>query len=137
MKSFGLSVAALTALCLVACHLGERTTPASEAAAKTPRHTETFTGEVVKRNNEYRFRLLTQPQPEATVEPAPEQILRLTRANNASDFVSEEIHMRKYYGKTIVVKGQLDEDWIAKADIVGQWLRPGETRGSTLVGPEP
>ncbi len=105
-----------------ACSLGEPRAPAAVSG-----HFENFTGEVVKRSGEYRFRPFGEP----------EQIQRLSRSKNPRDFASDEIHLRKYYGKTIVVKGILADDWIAKADIVGQWLRHGEPRGSTLTGPEP
>ena len=111
-----------------ACSHGDRPVAAEPAApAAVSGQAETFTGEVVRRNGEYRFRSLGEP----------EQIQRLTRSKDPREFASDEIHLRKYYGKTIVVKGISAGDWIAKADIVGQWLRPGEARGSTLTGPEP
>lgn len=114
-----------TAVCLSACHLGEK--PAPAGAAPVSGVFEKFTGQVVKRNGEYRFQPLGEP----------EKIQRLSRSKNPGEFASDEIHLRKYYGKTIVVQGFDAGDWIAKADIIGQWLRPGEPRGSTLVGPEP
>jgi hypothetical protein len=128
--SLRLSLLAFSALCLFACSHGgtqpEATPPA--ATAKVPSHFEKITGEIVRRNGEYRFKLLGEE---------PEKILRLSRSKDPREFANDEIHLRKYYGKTLVVKGILYEDWIAKADIIGQWLRPGEPRGSTLVGPEP
>jgi hypothetical protein len=120
----------LASVSLFACsHRGNQ--PAAEAPAATANargKSETFTGEVVRRNGEYRFKLLGAE---------PEKIQRLSRSRDPKEFASDEIHLRKYYGKTIVVKGIAHDDWIAKADVVGQWLRPGEPRGSTLVGPEP
>ncbi len=137
----GRTVIALGVSCLCACSHHRDSAPTEQPAttSRVSHHTETFTGEVVKRNNVYCFRQLSEPQPETPPVPTStsERILRLTRAADAKDFASEEIHLRKYYGKTIVVKGHLDQDWIARADVVGQWLRPGEPRGSTLVGPEP
>jgi hypothetical protein len=110
---------------LPACHLGEK--PATGAAAPVSGTFEKFTGQVVMRNGEYRFQPLDQP----------EKIQRLSRSRSPGAFASDEIHLRKYYGKTLVVQGYDAGDWIAKAEIIGQWLRPGETRGSTLIGPEP
>jgi hypothetical protein len=125
------SLLALGALCLFACSHGGNQQAEEQKPAVAPDVTgrpEKFTGEIVKRNGEYRFKVLGED---------PEKILRLSRTRTPKDFVEEEIHLRKYYGKTIVVQGIMAEDWIAKADIIGQWLRPGETRGSTLTGPEP
>lgn len=135
----GRFVIALSVSCLVACSHHRDSAPTEQPAttSRVSHHTETFTGEVVKRNGEYCFKLLSEPQPETGPTPASERILRLTRAGDAKEFASDEIHLRKYYGKTIVVKGHLDQDWIAKADVVGQWLRPGQPRGATLIGPEP
>ena len=124
------SLIALSAAFLFACSHGEKkpdVAPAAATAAVTG-HSERFTGEVVRRNGEYRLKLLGEE---------PEKILRLSRSRDPREFASDELHLRKYYGKTLVVKGILAEDWIAKAEVVGQWLRPGEARGSTLVGPEP
>jgi hypothetical protein len=124
------SFVALSAACLFACsHHGSQTIETQPAATtKVPSRFEKITGEVVRRNGEYRFKVVGEE---------PEKILRLTRSRDPKEFASEEIHLRKYYGKTLVVKGILYEDWFAKADVLGQWLRPGEPRGSTLVGPEP
>lgn len=116
----------LAALSLSACHLGEPR-PSSTEVASVSSSFEKFTGQVVKRSGEYYF----QPQDQ------PEKIQRLSRSKNPTQFTADEIHLRKYYGKTIVVQGFDAGDWIAKAEIIGQWLRPGEPRGSTLIGPEP
>ena len=129
----------LIAVSFAACSHGRSQSATAEPAVvkAAPRHTETFTGEVVKRNGEYRYKLMTAPKAEANAGAEPEQLLRLSRSKNAKEFASDEIKLRKYYGKIIVVKGQLDQDWIAKADVVGQWVRPGQTRSATQVGPEP
>jgi hypothetical protein len=116
----------LAAVCLSACHLGEPRPSAAEAA-KVSSSFEKFTGQVVKRSGEYRFQPLDHP----------EKIQRLSRSKNPTQFAADEIHLRKYYGKTIVVQGFDAGDWIAKAEVIGQWLHPGEPRGSTLTGPEP
>jgi hypothetical protein len=116
----------LAALSLSACHLGEPR-PSSAEAAKVSSTFEKFTGQVVKRSGEYYFQPLDHP----------EKIQRLSRSKNPTQFASDEIHLRKYYGKTLVVRGFDAGDWIAKAEVIGQWLRPGEPRGSTLIGPEP
>jgi len=124
------SLVVFSAVGLFACSRGGNQTAAAPAAvmADVRGPSQTFTGEVVRRNGEYRFKLLGEE---------PEKIQRLTRSRDPHEFASDEIHLRKYYGKTIVVKGIAHDDWIVKADVVGQWLRPGEPRGSTLVGPEP
>ena len=117
----------LISVCFAACSHGRSRAAAAEPAVvkAAPRHTETFTGEVVKRSGEYRFKLMTAPKTEGTAEAEPEQLVRLSRSKNAKEFASDEIKLRKYYGKIIVVKGQLDQDWIAKAEL--------ETRGVTFT----
>ena len=67
----------------------------------------------------------------------PSNLQRLTRAKKMKEAVAKEIQLRKYFGKTLVVQGESQEDWILGAEVLGQWLRPGEPRGSTLTGPEP
>ena len=121
------SLLALGAVSLFACSHGDKKPDVAPPAAVTG-HSERFTGEVVRRNGEYRMKLMGEE---------PEKILRLSRSRDPREFASDELHLRKYYGKTLVVNGILADDWIAKAEVVGQWLRPGEPRGSTLVGPEP
>ena len=88
---------------------------------------DTFTGEIVRRNGKYCFKPLDQG----------ETIWRLTRAANPKEFADDEMNLRKYYGKILVVKAVLRDDWLATAEVVGQWTRPGEPRGPTLTGPEP
>lgn len=65
-----------------------------------------------------------------------EEHIRLTRAKKRSEFAAEEIHLKKYYEKTLAVRGKREGEWIWAADVVGQWLRPGDTRGSNLTAPD-
>ena len=62
-------------------------------------------------------------------------VYRLTRAKRSSEFVAEQINLRKYYEKTIVIRGKREADWIWSAEIVGQWNKPGESRGANLLAP--
>ena len=101
-----------------------RTMTDTHPTAKLEGKSETFTGRVVLIAQGYRFRPLDS-----------EDILQLTRAKRRSAFVAEEINLQKYYEKTLVVHGRREGDWIWGADIVGQWLRPGESRGSNLNAP--
>ncbi len=141
MKSTVALLSALTVMAYFgACsQRGDERGKRATAAAVRPssKAVEHFNGEVVRRNGEYRFKL-SNPAKAEPGNPAPvEQVFRLSRSRDPKEFASDEIHLRKYFGKTIVVKGILESGWIAKADIVGQWNRPGETRGPTLTGPEP
>jgi hypothetical protein len=81
----------------------------------------------VKVDEGYRFK----PQDD------PEHLLRFTHAGKSRDFVTEEFSLRKYFKKTIVVRGRLAGDWFTRIGVQGQWLRPGERRSATLIGPEP
>jgi hypothetical protein len=49
---------------------------------------------------------------------------------------TEEITLKKYYEKTLAVQGRREGEWIWSAEIVGQWLHPGEARGSNLNAPD-
>ena len=114
--------------CLCACARG----PREETVRETPGPIEQFTGQIVRIESEtgevgYRFK----PQNE------PENLQRFTRAKGGSDLASLEINLRKYFGKTLVVQGDSRRGWLLRATVLGQWLRPGEKRGSTLLGPEP
>lgn len=62
--------------------------------------------------------------------------LRLTRARRGNNYESEEIHIRKYFGKILVVRGDAGEGWILEAVVLGQWLRPGEKSGPNVEGPK-
>jgi hypothetical protein len=127
MKTFVLPFGAAVALFLLfgCTHGAEQSNTAGEPAriSKTP--TETFTGKVILAEAGYRLRLADEP----------ESLLRLTRARKSSEFAAEQINLMKYYEKTIAVRGKRQDDWIWAADIVGQWLRPGEARGSNLLAP--
>lgn len=84
----------------------------------------TFTGKVVLARDGYRLHL-----------DDPEANLRLTRAKRASEFGNEEIGLRKYYEKTVAVRGTREGEWIWDADIVGQWNKPGEATGANQLAP--
>jgi hypothetical protein len=84
---------------------------------------ETFSGRVVLLTSGYRLRI------------SDKEVVRLTRAHKASEFVNEEINLRKYFEKTLAVRGRREGDWVWGADIVGQWNRPGESRGANLLAP--
>jgi hypothetical protein len=127
MKTFVLSIGAAVAL-LLSCgctHAVQQRNAATPPAMTRTAPTERFTGKVVLVGAGYRLRLLDEP----------ESLLRLTRAKRNSEFVAEQINLMKYYEKTIVVQGKRRDDWIWAAEIVGQWLRPGESRGSNLLAP--
>lgn len=83
-----------------------------------------FTGKVVLLGEGYRLRLLDS-----------EKIVSLTRAKRADRFQIEQINLRKYYEKTLVVRGTLEQDWIWGAEVVGQWLKPGERRSANQLAP--
>jgi hypothetical protein len=127
MKTFVLSFGAAVALLLLygCTHGVQQPNPATPPATTSTAPTERFTGKVVLVGAGYRLRLLDEP----------ESLLRLTRAKRNSEFVAEQINLMKYYEKTIVVQGKRRDDWIWAAEIVGQWLRPGESRGSNLLAP--
>ena len=127
MKTFFLPFGAAVALFLLfgCTHGAQQPNPAAQSAATSKAPTERFTGKVVLVGAGYRLRLLDEP----------ESLLRLTRAKRSSEFAAEQINLMKYYEKTIVVRGKRQDDWIWAAEIVGQWLRPGESRGSNLLAP--
>jgi hypothetical protein len=128
MKRFALQFfAALSLLCFFACSHRANQDAQTAATAKAPRHIETFTGKILKTDDGYRFKPLSDQ----------ENLQRITRAKRGNNYETEEINMRKYFGKTLVIRGDSDDGWILEAVVLGQWLRPGEKRGSTLTGPEP
>ena len=125
MKSFAFrSFAALNLLVLGACSHGPKQ---ASAPPEVRGPIGTYTGQIVKVEEGYRFKPLEEP----------ENLQRLTRAKGGTDLAAEEINLRKYFGKTLVVKGDSRHGWLLRAAVVGQWNRPGETRGPTLTGPEP
>jgi hypothetical protein len=127
MKTFVLPFGAAVALFLLfgCTHGAQQPNTAGQPATASKTPTETFTGKVILAEAGYRLRLANEP----------ESLLRLTRARKSSEFAAKQINLTKYYEKTIVVRGKRQDDWIWVADIVGQWLRPGETRGSNLLAP--
>lgn len=100
--------------------------PASTKLGDAPR--ETFTGQVVLLAEGYRFR----------PNDNPDDSYRLTRATRPNELVNLEVHLRKYYGKTITVRGRKQDGWLWEAAVIGQWVRPGESTGpNTTAPPEP
>jgi hypothetical protein len=113
----------------------DRPQPRARAAAAQPQlaatpklkaQTETLTGKVVLAGGGYRLKLANDKSG---------KLFRLTRAKRSREFTAEQINLRKYYEKTIVVRGKREDDWIWSADIAGQWNKPGESRGSNLLAP--
>ena len=87
---------------------------------------ETLTGEVVKVDAGYRVK----------PEKEPEKLLRLTKGRRGGNPEADESQLRKYFSKTLTIRGERVDDWIFEAQILGQWMRPGDKRGSTLLGTE-
>ena len=87
---------------------------------------ETFTGKVVLDDGAYRFEPLDEPG----------TLLKLTRARRETEFESGQILLRKYYEKTITVKGMRKDDWIWHADITGQFVPPGGPTGPNMNAPK-
>lgn len=90
------------------------------------KNTEVFTGKVVLDNGAYRLQLLNEPG----------SLIKLTRARRESEFEAEQILLRKYYEKTITVKGTRKDDWIFGADITGQYVPPGGPTGPNMNAPK-
>jgi hypothetical protein len=88
--------------------------------------TETLTGKVVLVKAGYRIKLM---------DDGSGTFFRVTRGKRSREFLTEQINLRKYYEKTIVVRGKREDDWIWSAEIVGQWNKPGESRGPNLLAP--
>lgn len=115
-------------ICLTGCSLipHHEDKPQAEKPPPEPRlnnTVETVTGKVVLVTEGYRLRI------------GDKDLVRLTRAHRASEFQNEEINLRKYYEKTLAVRGRREGEWIWAADIVGQWLRPGESPGPNVLAP--
>ena len=123
MKTLALwSAAALSLICLGGCAHDKRESPAPPA--KLQGQSETFTGRVVLAPEGYRFKLADS-----------EEHVRLTRATERSELVKEEMKLRKYYEKTLAVRGKREGEWVWDASVVGQWLRPGESSGPNVDAP--
>jgi hypothetical protein len=114
----------ITLVAVLGCSHGPKEA-APPPPAKLGGATETVTGKVVLVAEGYRLKLTDES----------EDLLRLTRAKKSSELAAEEINLRKYYEKTLVVRGRRQDEWIWAAEITGQWLRPGERRGSNLTAP--
>src|SRR4051794_35670025 len=117
----GMLAAAL--LAMGACAHDDKSAAASApASTKGTGKFETFTGNIIKTDEGYRF----------SPEDAPETLQRLTRADDGAHFESDEVHMRKYFGKKLVIKGVVaGHGWIARVSVVGQYLQAGESAGPT------
>jgi hypothetical protein len=102
----------------------EESRPKSAALLKG--QPETFTGRVVLDNGAYRFEPLNEPG----------TLLKLTRARRETEFENDQILLRKYYEKTITVKGMRKDDWIWHADITGQYVPPGASTGPNMNAPK-
>jgi hypothetical protein len=104
--------------------------PVEESRPKSPAllegQSETFTGRVVLDNGAYRFEPLNEPG----------TLLKLTRARRETEFENDQILLRKYYEKTITVKGMRKDDWIWHADITGQYVPPGGQTGPNMNAPK-
>lgn len=87
---------------------------------------EIFTGKVVLDDGAYRFEPLNEPG----------TLLKLTRARRETEFETGQILLRKYYEKTITVKGMRKDDWIWHADITGQYVPPGGPTGPNMNAPK-
>jgi hypothetical protein len=100
---------------------------AERKATPNPKaHTETLTGKVVLVKAGYRIKLM---------DDGSGTLFRMTRGKRSREFLAEQINLRKYYEKTIVVRGKREDDWIWSAEVVGQWNKPGESRGPNLLAP--
>jgi len=97
-----------------------------KSSALLQKDTEVFTGKVVLDNGAYRLQLVNEPG----------SLLKLTRARRESEFEAEQILLRKYYEKTITVKGSRKDDWIWAADITGQYVPPGGPTGPNMNAPK-
>jgi hypothetical protein len=126
MPNFEKVIVALSLICLASCSFFTGISEKPEKPEKPTGPIVTLTGEVIRTENGYRFKPLKETE-----------ALHLTKATARKEAAAEEIDLRKYFGKTLVIRGQRQDDWIFRAEVMGQWLRPGEKRGSTLLGPEP
>ena|SRR5581483_4150461 len=97
-----------------------------KSSALLEKQTEVFTGKVVLEDGAYRFEPVNEPG----------TLLKLTRARRESEFEAEQILLRKYYEKTITVKGTRKDDWIWGADITGQYVPPGGATGPNMNAPK-
>jgi hypothetical protein len=126
MPNFSKVIVALSLICLAGCSFFAGISEKPPKPEKPTAPLVSLTGQVIRTENGYRFQPLKETE-----------ALRLTKATDKKEAAAEEIILRKYFGKTLVVRGQREGDWIFGAQVMGQWLRPGEKRGSTLLGPEP
>src|SRR4051812_40600158 len=88
--------------------------PVKPSSTKVRSERETIAGQVVLVAEGYRFR----PNDE------PNNDYRLSRADTSNELANQEIRLRKYYGKALVVKGRKQEEWLADAAVIGQFLKP-------------
>ena len=95
-----------------------------KSAALLQNNSEIFTGKVVLDNGAYRLQL------------SDGTLMRLTRGRRETEFEGQQILLRKYYEKTITVKGTRQDDWIWHADITGQYVPPGGPTGPNMNAPK-
>ena len=126
MKALVLSLLAVAGVFLSGCGIFEGINQKPAPTVEVKGKTEEFTGQIIKTDDGYRF------------SQAGGETFRLTRARESKEFQNEELPMRKYFGKTLVIQGiNAGDGWIARVQVVGQWNYPGETRGPTQTGAEP
>lgn len=128
MKFSGIVVVAVAALLsLFACSHGQKQAeaPAQPATTKLQGNSQKYTGQVVLVAEGYRFR----------PNDSPDDLFRMTRATRPNELTSLEIHLRKYYGKSLVVRGKRQDNWLWEATVLGQWLKPGESAGPVVTAP--
>src|SRR4051812_45250804 len=110
MKLPALSLIALSIICLEGCaHGAKQAAPAPAATTKLQGQNERFTGRVVLVTAGYRIKLTDS-----------EELVRLTRAKKRSELAKEEIILKKYYEKTLAVRGRRDGEWLWSAEVLGQ-----------------
>ena len=122
-------VAGASLVCLCGCWILETPSPNAQRPAITPKlapERQDFTGKVVLADDAYRVELLKEPGSR----------IKLTRGRRQSEFTEQQIYLKKYFEKTIVIRGTREGDWIWGADIIGQWNKPGESQGPNMNAPK-
>jgi hypothetical protein len=122
-------IAGASVIGLCGCWILETPQPGAQRPAMTPKlepQRKDFTGKVILVDNAYRVELIKEPGSR----------MRLTRARRESEFAEQQIYLKKYFEKTIVIRGTRQDDWIWGADIIGQWTKPGESQGPNMNAPK-
>src|ERR1700736_2463593 len=107
MKTLSLQFfVAISLVCLCGCGLFRGIT--EKAPPTEPRgQLVTLPGQVIRTEGGYRFKRLKETE-----------AFRLSKAGHAKDAVSEETSLRKYFGKTLVVRGERKGEWIIRVQIM-------------------